>query len=200
MLTGGNEKLGLCGWPHQKRCTCPRATLPLRIRVAHRYRRIPTCLCHTARAGSRGGPAVLQTYWLLCGLLLNHMLRRNGILVMVKHEEKHVGFPFPCGRRRRRGTGTLAPTLLVCGTRGMWQVALWEGLVIVAVSSPGTPPCSPDDLHTDGGFGRGLRGLQKSVAGASSSYCKPAFSFSAGRGILLSCYASSRAVQTALSP
>lgn len=95
---------------------------------------------------------------------------------MAKREEKGVGFISPHGRRRHRRTGTLAPTLLMhmwhvwhmwylWHTERVCQVALQEDLIIGAVSGPGRSSLLPDNLCTNGGFGRGSRGPRKLVVG-----------------------------------
>lgn len=92
--------------------------LLLRSWLADCYSGILTCACNTAFVGCRGGLAVLQTYQLLCGLLLNQMLRANSNLVMVKSEEKHVGFLSPW-EEEAQGDEMLAPTLPMHGTHGV---------------------------------------------------------------------------------
>lgn len=107
--------------------------LLLCIWLSNCYRQVLTCACNVAFAGSRGGLAVLQTYQVLCALLLNQMLGRNGILVMGKCLWKLWLFFFHVGGA---GTGGQEPGGVQYTWR-VWQVALQKGVAIVAVSGPG---------------------------------------------------------------
>lgn len=184
-ITGGKLETGSVDGPTRKHVeVCVKSC----CYASNCYRQVLTCACNVAFAGSRGRLAVLQTYQVLCALLLNQMPARNYILVMGKCEEKLFGFLFLGGKCRHR-----APGPCWCAAHmHVWQVALQEGCCHHGCEWSGGLTWQP--LHRMRLCQGVKRAVKVSSRGVSSSNFQSAFSLSAGRGIFLSCYTSSRAL------